>query len=115
MQEDLEALQPKLKVAQKNTDEKLATVKVKQAEATEQQQLVEKDEQEAKQIAQSCEQDKSECEAILAEALPAMEAAVKALKTLNKNDIIEIKAMKKPPSGVKLTMEAICLMLGTVQ
>ncbi len=43
--------------------------------------------------------------------IPALESAVKALKTLSKNDIVEVKAMKKPPPGVKLTMEAVCLMM----
>eukprot|EP00924_Labyrinthula_sp_SR-Ha-C_P010247 snap_masked-scaffold_23-processed-gene-1.31-mRNA-1 protein AED:0.10 eAED:0.11 QI:0/-1/0/1/-1/1/1/0/4309 len=112
MQEELEALQPKLVIAQKETNQKLASVKEKQVEADEQKLVVEQDEKVAKAQADSCEKDKKECEAILSQALPVLEAAVKALKTLNKNDITEIKAMKKPPNGVKLTLEAICLMLG---
>ena len=55
---------------------------------------------------------KDECEAELAEAIPALEASVRALKTLKKSDIVEVKAMKSPPDGVKVTMEAVCLMLG---
>lgn len=42
---------------------------------------------------------KDECEADLAEALPALEAALKALDTLTKNDITEVKGMKSPPAG----------------
>lgn len=42
---------------------------------------------------------KDECEADLAEALPALQAAVKALDTLTKNDITEVKGMKSPPAG----------------
>ena len=38
--------------------------------------------------------------------------AVKALKALSKGDIVEVKSMKKPPGGVKLTMEAVCILLG---
>ena len=53
---------------------------------------------------------KKECEAGLAEAIPALEAAVKALSTLKKSDVDEVKAMKSPPAGVKLTMEAVCIM-----
>jgi dynein heavy chain len=53
---------------------------------------------------------KEDCEAGLAEALPALEAAVKALATLKKADIDEVKNMKSPPGGVRLTMEAVCIM-----
>lgn len=42
---------------------------------------------------------KDECEADLAEAMPLLEAALKALDTLTKNDITEVKGMKSPPSG----------------
>ena len=42
--------------------------------------------------------------------MPALEAAVKALKTLKRDDITEVKSMKSPPAGVKLTMEAVCIM-----
>lgn len=42
---------------------------------------------------------KDECEADLAEALPALKEAVRALDTLTKNDITEVKGMKSPPNG----------------
>ncbi|KAH8072852.1 dynein light chain binding protein [Aureococcus anophagefferens] len=38
-------------------------------------------------------------------------AAVKALDSLTKNDIVEVKAFKSPPLAVKVTMEGICIML----
>lgn len=46
---------------------------------------------------------KGECEADLAEALPALQAAIKALNTLTKNDITEVKGMKSPPYGEPLS------------
>lgn len=33
-----------------------------------------------------------------------------ALNTLTKNDITEVKGMKSPPQGVKLVLEAVCIM-----
>jgi hypothetical protein len=54
---------------------------------------------------------KDECEADLAVAMPLLEAAERALNTLTKNDITEVKAMKNPPKPVKTTMEAVCQML----
>ena len=38
--------------------------------------------------------------------------ALAALDTLTKADITEVKAMKKPPAGVKLVMEAVCILKG---
>jgi hypothetical protein len=48
---------------------------------------------------------KDECEADLAEAMPLLEAALKALDTLTKNDITEVKGMKSPPSGEGLVLK----------
>ena len=46
---------------------------------------------------------------ILDEAMPALRAAEKALQELNRNDIVEVKAMKKPPAGVVLVIESLCV------
>lgn len=57
-----------------------------------------------------CPQD--ECEGDLAEAMPALEAALAALDTLNPADISLVKSMQNPPGPVKLVMESICVMKG---
>ncbi len=46
----------------------------------------------------------------MAEAIPALEAALSALNTLKPADITIVKAMKNPPSGIKLVMSAVCVM-----
>ena len=51
-----------------------------------------------------------ECESDLAEAMPMLESALRALDTLTKNDVTEVKGMKSPPSGVKLVLEAVCIL-----
>merc|ERR550514_1004690 len=43
--------------------------------------------------------------------LPALEAAAAALDALTKSDLVELKAMCKPPRAVKLVMEAVCVAL----
>ena len=53
----------------------------------------------------------AECQADLAEAIPLLAGAIKALNTLKSSDITEVKAMKTPPGGVVLTMHAICVMM----
>lgn len=47
------------------------------------------------------------------EAMPALEAALAALDTLNPSDISLVKSMQNPPGPVKLVMESICVMKGT--
>jgi len=42
--------------------------------------------------------------------MPALRGAIKALDTLKKSDLVEVKAMTKPPLPVKITMEAVCIM-----
>lgn len=44
--------------------------------------------------------------------MPALEAALAALDTLNPSDISLVKAMQNPPGPVKLVMESICVMKG---
>ena len=46
----------------------------------------------------------------LDEALPALEVAVKCLKSLKLSHLQEIKALANPPGGVKLALEVICIM-----
>lgn len=41
--------------------------------------------------------------------MPALLAAEASLKTLNKNDITEVRAMKRPPQGVVYVIESICI------
>ncbi|CAI9592690.1 unnamed protein product [Staurois parvus] len=41
------------------------------------------------------------------EALPALDAALASLKSLNKNDVTEVRALQSPPVGsVKLVIES---------
>lgn len=44
--------------------------------------------------------------------MPAYNDAIAALNTLDRQDITALKAMQNPPAGVKLTMQALCIMRG---
>ena len=72
---------------------------------------VAKEEAKASEQADAAQNMKDECEADLAEAMPILQKAIKALNTLSKNDITEVKSMKTPPAGVLITMETVCLMM----
>ena len=63
------------------------------------------------QQAANAQKIKDECDVILAEAMATLNEAVAALNMLTLNDITVIKAMKTPPpKGIKLVMEAICML-----
>ena len=55
---------------------------------------------------------KNHCLEKLNEAMPHFERAIKALKTLTTNDFVILKSLKNPPDGVRLALEACCIMLG---
>ncbi len=65
--------------------------------------------QEASKLAESI---KGECEEALEKAIPELESAIKALKTLKKSEIDEVKVMQHPPPGVRITLEAIAITNG---
>lgn len=74
--------------------------------------VVRVDEEAATTKADEAQALKNECESDLAEAIPALEAALSALDTLKPSDVTIVKSMKNPPSGVKLVMSAVCVMKG---
>lgn len=45
-------------------------------------------------------------------SLGRQDAALASLKSLSKNDVVEVKSMQKPPAGVRLVIEAVCIMQG---
>ncbi|KAJ1435246.1 dynein heavy chain, partial [Ochromonadaceae sp. CCMP2298] len=112
MQVYLEDLQPKLKEATIETDALLVTITADREVASEQSVVVEAEAAKCNEQAKEAGALKESCEADLAEAIPALEAAEKALKNLDKSDITEMKAMKKPSLAIKMTMAAISIMLG---
>lgn len=55
---------------------------------------------------------KSSCEKDLAEALPALQNASKAVENIDKGAIAEMKNLGKPPALVQTTMLSVSLLLG---
>ena len=56
--------------------------------------------------------EKKDAEESLAEALPALEAARKALENLDKSDVTEVRSFAKPPPAVQTICECILIMRG---
>ncbi|CAD6235446.1 GSCOCG00007903001-RA-CDS, partial [Cotesia congregata] len=112
MQEELHALQPKL-VSQSQLSDKLM-IKIEQdtVNVEAKKEIVAADEALANEAAAAAQAIKDDCESDLAEATPALEAALAALNTLKPADITIVKSMKSPPAGVRLVMEAVCVLKG---
>jgi dynein heavy chain len=107
----LTEMQPILKKAAEDTSTLLIQVTADQKAADEQAALVEVDVAEANKVAAAVQKMKDDCQADLDEAMPAYESAVKALATLDKKSVQEMKAFNNPPEMVKFTLEAVCILL----
>lgn len=110
MQVELSELQPKLVEASKQTDAMMKTIHQESTEVEKTSALIRADEVAANEEAAIAQALKAECEADLAEALPALEAALAALDTLKPADITLVKSMKNPPRPIKTVMAAVCVM-----
>ncbi|XP_056593901.1 dynein axonemal heavy chain 3 isoform X3 [Triplophysa dalaica] len=112
MQQELTALQPELIETAKQTDQMMVKIEKETVEVDAKKELVSADEKVANDAAAAAKSIKDECEGDLAEAMPALEAALAALDTLKPADITVLKSMQNPPGPVKLVMESICVMKG---
>lgn len=114
--------------------EMMVVIEKESKEVAEKEKVVKADEAVANEQAMAAKAIKDECDADLAEAIPVLEAALAALNTLTSQvlrrliswlslspcfdlislpqDITVVKTMKQPPAGVKLVMEAICILKG---
>ena len=82
MQKELEDLQPQLVVAAEENTRMMGVIEKESLEVEETSKVVKADEKVANAQAAEAQALKDECEAELAEALPALEAALAALTTL---------------------------------
>ena len=112
MQIELTAMLPGLEKAKVETAELMDIIQQKLPGAKAMEQSVGKEAKIVQKKADGCAAMKKECEDDLAVAIPMLEEAMKALNTLKKSDLDEVKNMKSPPSGVKLVMAACCQMFG---
>ncbi|XP_008570797.1 PREDICTED: dynein heavy chain 1, axonemal [Galeopterus variegatus] len=112
MQEDLEIMRPLLEEAAKDTMFTMEQIKVDTAIAEETQKSVQAEEIKANEKARKAQAIADDAQKDLDEALPALDAALASLRNLNKNDVTEVRAMQRPPPGVKLVIEAVCIMKG---
>ena len=109
---DLEELTPVLVEKSKATEELLVVVAKDKAEAAEVEVVVSAETAEVEKQATEVRAVQADAQKDLDEALPALESAMAALNSLTKGDISEVKNFSQPPEKVKMTMEAVCILLG---
>ena len=114
MVSEMQKDQAELKIVLKRSSEENAKMQIelqaKQADAKIKEESCAKDEAECSKTMKEVSEIKNECQKDLDEALPALNAANRALSNLNKGDIVEIKSYPKPPGGVETVMNAVCLL-----
>ena len=110
LEKDITALKPILVKTVAEVEEMIIKIDKDKEEAGVTQAAVEIEEAAALKKAAETKAIADDAQADLDEALPALDAAVQCLKDLKKSDIDEVKALQKPPAGVKLCMEAVCIM-----
>uniref|UniRef100_A0A803W4G1 Dynein axonemal heavy chain 1 n=1 Tax=Ficedula albicollis TaxID=59894 RepID=A0A803W4G1_FICAL len=87
-------------------------LQVDTAVAEETRSAVQAEEAKANEKAQTAQAIADDAQKDLDEALPALHAALASLKNLNRNDVTEVRALQRPPPGVKIVIEAVCIMHG---
>jgi dynein heavy chain len=112
MQKKLQELQPQLVKTSEETEKLMIKIEQETVEVEAKKELVAADEAIMNEAAATSQSIKDDCENDLAEATPALEAAVAALNTIKPADITLVKSMKNPPQAVKFVLEAVCVMKG---
>jgi dynein heavy chain len=111
LQADLEKLKPVLKEKSEAAEALLKQVAIDQADAAVVKERVGHDEAEVAAQAAEVRAVQADAQKDLDVAMPALSAAVKALDSLSKSDITEVKSFTKPPPAVQTVMEAVCILL----
>lgn len=113
MQKTLTNLQPVLADSVAKTEALLVNLSAETEEVNKVRTVVQAEEQEVAKVAAEAEEIKDDAQRDLDTAMPAFNAAINSLKSLNKNDISELKSFKSPPELVRYVMEAVCILIET--
>jgi len=103
-------LRPEIDKKEEETKVMVVELEAQQKVAAEQEKVTAVEEAESQKMFNEVMAIKKECEEELAKAMPIYNDAVKALNTLNKADIVEMKMYTNPPPDVMLVLNAVCLL-----
>ncbi|XP_040308873.1 dynein axonemal heavy chain 2 [Herpailurus yagouaroundi] len=109
---ELEEAKKKVAEFQKQCEEYLVIIVQQKREADEQQKAVTANSEKIAIEEVKCQALADNAQKDLEEALPALEEAMRALESLNKKDIGEIKSYGRPPAQVEMVMQAVMILRG---
>ncbi|XP_063098621.1 dynein axonemal heavy chain 2 isoform X6 [Cavia porcellus] len=109
---ELEEAKKKVAEFQKQCEEYLVIIVQQKREADEQQKAVTANSEKIAVEEVKCQALADNAQKDLEEALPALEEAMRALESLNKKDIGEIKSYGRPPAQVEMVMQAVMILRG---
>ncbi|PVD29059.1 hypothetical protein C0Q70_11656 [Pomacea canaliculata] len=112
LQEELATMRPLLAEAVKESIATMEQIAKDTTVAEETKAVVQKEEAAAATKARETQAIADDAQRDLNEALPALDAALASLKQLNKGDVVEVRALQRPPDGVRLVIEAVSIMKG---
>lgn len=112
MSVELEEAKVQVAQFQKQCEEFLVVIVQQKREADEQQKSVATRSEKIQEEEVKCRSIAETAQLELDEALPALQEAIKALESLNKKDMTEIKSYAKPPPLVERVMEAVMILRG---
>ncbi|XP_028992315.1 dynein axonemal heavy chain 2 isoform X2 [Betta splendens] len=112
MSVELEEAKEQVAVFQKQCDEYLSVIVQQKTEADKQQKVVSANSDKIAAEELQCKAMADNAQRDLNEALPALEEAMKALESLNKKDMTEIKSYGRPPALVETVMQAVMTLQG---
>jgi len=111
MSVELELKKKVVAKAQTECEELLVVIVQEKRQVDEQQKIVTADAEKIGLEEITCKAQADEAQGDLDKALPALEAAQKALELLNKKDMSEIKAYQKPPDIVALVLSGVMVLV----
>ena len=104
-------LMPVIEQKTQDTEAMVIDLEKQQEDAGEIEKTTAVEEAAAKKIFDEVSTIKSDCQKVLDEAMPQLEKALKALDTLEKDHIVEMKNYTSPPPDLELVMDAVCVLL----
>jgi dynein heavy chain len=114
LSDDLEIVLADAELKKNNSEAIAAKVAIEKAGAEEETAKADIEKQKAQEIEEDVTQRQGAAEAVMAEAQPAVDAAMAALDTLNKKDLGEAKTMSKAPEGVDDIFAAVAQLLAGI-
>lgn len=111
-QQRLARTAPMLEKATQETEALLGELTQRRSEAERTRAAVKEEEEKATHAASEAKELADSAESQLAEALPALQAAIKAVGKLSRKDITEVKSFSNPPASMTIVIEALCIIFG---